>query len=132
MKYEKAPEIEKKAMEIIDKLSLNHIDKNNISCIKSYGSKSNAIARCHGLGKVMQLGLERKAFYTLEFISEKFDRKSEKERVKIILHELLHIPNNFGGGFKHHNYVNDERVDQMYEKLIEKNTDISEMQKRLI
>ncbi|MFW6312172.1 MAG: putative metallopeptidase [Nanoarchaeota archaeon] len=117
MKYEKAPEIEKEARRIIEKLDLKHIDKENISCIRSYGSKSNAIARCHGLGKAMQLGLDRKAFYTLEFISEKFDKQDEKDKIKTIIHELLHIPNNFGGGFKHHNYVNKKRVNKMYKKL---------------
>lgn len=116
MRYEKAEDIKKEAERIIDKLDLNHIDKNNIECIRSFGSKGRAIARCHGLGKAMQLGLGRKAFYVLEFL-ERFDKQSKEERIKTIIHELLHIPNNFGGGFKYHNFVNKKRVEKMYRKL---------------
>mgnify|MGYP006284847337 CR=1 FL=1 len=130
MKYEDAPEIEEKAKEIIEKLELNHIDTNNIACIRSFGSKSNAIARCHGLGKVMQKGLNRKAFYTLEFISEKFDKQPEEDKIKTIIHELLHIPFNFGGGFKHHNYVKKQRVEKMYRKL-KKTKRLEKRQKKL-
>ncbi len=121
MRYEKDLEIDLKAREIINKLDLNHIDIKNVSCIRSFGSKSNAIARCHGLSKAMQLALGRKAFYVLEFISERFDKMNEEEKTKTIIHELLHIPFNFGGGFKHHNYVKKSRVEKMYKKFKDEN-----------
>jgi len=118
MRYEKAVDLQLKAIEIVRTLELKHVDIENVSCIRSYGSKARrVIARCHGLGKVMQLGLGRKAFYVLEFISERFDKQSEEEKLKTIIHELLHIPNNFGGGFKHHNYVNSSRVNKLYKKF---------------
>lgn len=117
MKYEKAPEIEEKAREIIEKLELKHIDIDNIACIRSFGSKSSAIARCHALGKVMQKAMKRKAFYTLEFISKRFDRLSEEDKIKTIIHELMHIPKCFGGGFKHHNVVNERTINQLYNKF---------------
>ncbi len=119
MKYEQALDIEKKAREIIDKLNMNHIDINNIFCMRSYGSKARGvIARCHGLGKVMQLGLKRKAFYVLEFISKRYDKQSEEDKIKTIIHELMHIPYNFGGGFKHHNYVTEKNVNKLYKKYL--------------
>jgi len=119
MKYEPAPEIEQKAKEIIEKLNLKHIDIDNIACIRSFGSKSRAIARCHALGKVMQKAMRRKAFYTLEFISERFDSLSEEDKIKTIIHELLHIPKSFGGGFKHHNYVTEKTVNKFYNQYKE-------------
>jgi len=118
MIYEPAPEIEQKAREIIEKLELSHIDIENIACIRSFGSKSRAIARCHALGKVMQKAMKRKAFYTLEFISERFDKMSEEDKIKTIIHELLHIPKSFGGGFKHHNYVKEKTVNKFYEQFV--------------
>lgn len=66
----------------------------------------------------MQLGLGRDAFYVLEFISEKFDKMSQEDKIKTIIHELMHIPHNFGGGFKHHDYVTRKNVDLLYNKFI--------------
>ena len=117
MKYEKAPDIEEKTLEIIEKLKMYYIKKEHISCIRSYGSRSNAIARCHALNKVMQKAMERKGFYVLEFISEEFDKLSEDEKVKIMIHELMHIPKTFGGGFRHHDYVNKRNVERMFQEF---------------
>lgn len=118
MKYEFSPEIQEKSKQIIEKLKLEHIQKENIACIKSFGSKSRAIARCHALGKIMQKALQRKAFYVLEFISERFDKMNEEDKIKTIIHELMHIPNCFGGGFKHHDYVTEKNINKLYEKYI--------------
>jgi len=120
MRYEKADDIENLAREIILKLNLFHIDISSISCVRSWGSRARGVvARCHGLGKVMQLGLGRKAFYVLEFISERFDKLSEEDKIKTVIHELMHIPKNFGGGFKHHNFVTEKAVNKLYKKFIE-------------
>ena len=121
MKYEPASDIEQKAKEIIEKLELSHIDSENIACIRSYGSKSRGvIARCHALGKVMQKAMKRKAFYTLEFISKRFDKMSEEDKIKTIIHELMHIPKTFGGGFKHHNYVTERNINFLYKRFLER------------
>jgi len=122
MKYESAPEIKEKAKEIIEKLNLNHIRIDDIECIKSYGTSTRGtIARCHALGKVMQKALKRKAFYVLEFISERFDLLDEKDKIKTVIHELMHIPNCFGGGFKHHNYVTERNVNKLYQEFMKIN-----------
>jgi len=68
----------------------------------------------------MQIGMGRKkGFYLVEVISEKFDKLSAKEQTKIIIHELMHIPKAFGGGFIHHNKVHDKSVKEIYEKYCE-------------
>lgn len=119
MKYEIDLEIKQQAEDIVRKLNFNHVKLNDVVCIKSYGSKTRGtIARCHGLGKVMQKALGRKGFYVLEFLSERFDKMSEEDKTKTIIHELLHIPNTFGGGFKHHNYVTDREVEKMFRRYM--------------
>jgi len=120
MKYSYAPEIKEIAKEIISLLKMHHIKIDDVECIRSHGSKSRAIARCHGLVKVMQLGLNRDAFYVLEFIHEKFDFLHEQDKIKTIIHELMHIPHNFGGGFKHHDYVTTKNVNILYEEFIKR------------
>ena len=63
----------------------------------------------------MQIGMGRKkGFYLIEVISEKFDKLSVDEQLKVIIHELMHIPKSFGGGFIHHNKVHEASVDHVY------------------
>jgi predicted metallopeptidase len=57
-----------------------------------------------------------KAFYVLEFISERFDKLNDDEKEKTIIHELMHIPKNFGGGFRHHDHVSRENVESMQKR----------------
>ncbi|MEM4230404.1 MAG: putative metallopeptidase [Candidatus Pacearchaeota archaeon] len=116
MKYQIANDLKQKAIDIINKLNFIHIKSENFECLRSRGtSTKGVIARCHGLNKVMQLSLKRKAFYVLEFISERFDKLSEEEQIKVIIHELLHIPKSFGGGFRHHDFVNKRNIERLYE-----------------
>jgi len=116
IKYHKAEDIKQIAEEIITKLKWNHILLEHVAFIRSTGSKARqTIARCHALGKAMQIGMDRtKGFYLIEVISEKFDKLPTDEQTKVIIHELMHIPKSFGGGFIHHNKVHDVSVEHTY------------------
>ncbi|MEM2956598.1 MAG: putative metallopeptidase [Candidatus Pacearchaeota archaeon] len=119
MKYYPAFDIELKAKQIIKILEMKNIKEDRIAFFKSKGSNARGvIARCHGLSKIQQLGLKTEPFYIIEMISEKFDKLSEEEKIKTIIHELMHIPNNFGGGFRHHNFVNKKSVESLYKRFI--------------
>ncbi|HJZ18877.1 MAG TPA: putative metallopeptidase [Candidatus Nanoarchaeia archaeon] len=116
MKYEPAPDLQNIADEI-SMLLFPHIIIERVKCFRSYGSSSKGtIARCHALGKLMQRAIGIKAHYALEFLSERFEKLDEKEKLKTIIHELMHIPKSFGGGFKHHDYVCDKNINFFYEK----------------
>ncbi len=124
MKYEFADDLQKTAEEISVML-FPHVDLKNIKCYRSYGTSSRGtIARCHALNKIMQKAIGIKAIYVLEFLTERFDRMSEEEKLKVIIHELMHIPKTFGGGFKFHDFVTERNVNkyyQEYRKLKNKN-----------
>ncbi len=110
MRYEFSPELQSKAEEI-SKILFSHVQIENIKCFKSYGTSSRrTIARCHALGKLMQKAIGIKAVYALEFLSERFDKLDDEEKIKVIIHELMHIPKTFGGGFKHHDVVTEKNV----------------------
>lgn len=117
MKYEFDQDLQKIAEEISN-LLFPHIIVERVKCFRSYGSSSKyTIARCHALGKIMQKTLDTKAHYALEFISENFDKLDNKEKLKTIIHELMHIPKTFGGGFKHHDFVCDKNINFFYQKF---------------
>ena len=119
IKYHSAPDVEERMKDLITKLEMNHIDLTRVSCLRSTGSSSRrTIARCHGMPKVLQLGMKSKPFYVIEVISEHFDKLSQEDQIQTIIHELMHIPKSFGGGFKFHNVVNDKNVNIMYEHYV--------------
>lgn len=121
MKYQFDFEIQKIAEDICSKM-FPYVNVSRIRCFKSYGTSSKrVIARCHALGKLMQSALGIKAVYVLEFLSERYDKLSNEEKIKTIIHELMHIPKTFGGGFKHHDFVTDKNVNKMYKEYMKKN-----------
>ncbi len=113
--YSKAPDVEQEVVDITRRLELNHIDLSRVVCIRSFGSKSRrTLARCHTLSRIVQKSLDIGAHYIIEVIAEQFDRLPQEEKTKTLIHELLHIPKTFGGGFKHHDFVNHKNVEKLY------------------
>ena len=119
MKYEYAEDLKKRAEEIVRLLGLNYIDMSRVEFIRGYGSSARrTIARCHALGKLMQKAMKTKAFYAIEFL-DRFEKMSMEEQDKVIIHELIHIPKSFGGGFRQHDFVCEENVELLHEKFME-------------
>lgn len=121
IKYHQAPDVKRRAEKIVRYLEWNHVFLDNVAFLRSTGSKARyTVARCHALGKAMQIGMGlKKGFYLIEVISEKFDKMSHEEQTKIIIHELMHIPKSFGGGFIHHDKVHEKSVKDVYRKYCE-------------
>lgn len=121
MRYSFSVPWTEKAREIAQLLGFEHICLERIACVESRGTKTRrVIARIHTLGKVMQLGTQQKPFYVIELITERFGRQSWEDKVKTIIHELLHIPKGFGGGFRHHRpHVNMATVEKAFKSLLD-------------
>ena len=97
---------------------MTHVDLNKVACIRSRGSGTrNIIARCHGLSKIMQMAMNTDAYYAIEVISERFDKMSDDDQTKTLIHELMHIPKNFGGGFRQHDFVKRSNVEVLFKQL---------------
>ena len=106
--------------DIAKTLGMEHVRLSGVYAVRSRGSGSRGtLARCHALSKIWQLALGIKAVYIIEILSEKFDKMPRSEQDKVLIHELLHIPLSFGGGFKHHDFVNDKSVEKIYKKYLE-------------
>lgn len=119
IKYNEAPEIKKQVDRIAKELELFHVVPQFVYCVRSRGSKAKrTIARIHGLGRLWQDVLNVPPSYTIEVISEIFDKMSPVEKEKTLIHELLHIPGGFSGGFRpHKGYVERQIVEELYQKL---------------
>ncbi|MEM2124835.1 MAG: putative metallopeptidase [Candidatus Methanosuratincola sp.] len=114
--YCPAHDLEVIVREVVQKAGMKHIDPDRVLCFRSRGSKSKRIiARCYSLPKIWQMGLDTPAHYIIEVISEHFDRLSREEKVKVVIHELLHIPKTFGGGLRpHRGYVTNRAINEIY------------------
>ena len=119
IKYCEAPEIKKQVDQIAEELELFHIVPQFVYCVRSRGSKAKrTIARIHGLGRLWQDVLNAPPSYTIEVISEIYDKMSSVEKEKTLIHELLHIPGGFSGGFRpHKGYVERRIVEDLYCRL---------------
>ena len=118
-KYIEAPDVKKRVDEIIDRLGLSYIRKQHVFCIRSIGSRSaRTVARIHGLGRIWQKTLNLPPTYIIEVISERYDRLSEEKKDKTLIHELLHIPKGFKGGFRpHKGYITRGKIESLYREL---------------
>ncbi len=124
IRYSAAPELEASVKEIVNHLGLTHVDPDRVRCVRSRGSKAyRTIARIHGLPRIWQYAFDSKPHYVIEVISECFDSLSPVDKEKTLIHELLHVPASFGGGFRHHgDWVNRQRVERVYKMLQESRT----------
>lgn len=118
--YSEARDVKDLTARIVAQLGFDHVNVNGIHCYRSINSKSKrTVARIHNLSKVWQKALDKPANYLIEVISERYDKLSREEKEKVIIHELLHIPKGFSGGFRpHKGYITSRKIDALYEKLV--------------
>ena len=121
IEYFPAPDVMERIEEIVELLRFDHVDLKNTHCVRSRGSQARrTIARIHGRGRIWQaVGFE--PAYVIEIIAERFDGLSRDDQDRTLIHELLHIPHGFRGGFRHHKgYVNAETVETWYRRYRQK------------
>jgi len=121
IKYADAPDIKKRVDEIASCLDFFHVTPQFVHCVRSRGSKGErTLARIHGLGKIWQEVLYLPPSYVIEVISECYDKLSDADKERTLIHELLHIPSGFSGGFRpHKGYINDQIVERLHKTLQE-------------
>ncbi|MCW4048253.1 MAG: putative metallopeptidase [Candidatus Bathyarchaeota archaeon] len=118
IQYYNAPDIKDRLLEIIEVLKFEHVDMDRVYCVRSRGSQAKrTIARIHGLGRIWQEAMSMQPTYIIEVIHEQFDYYPPDAQDRTLIHELMHIPRGFKGGFRHHkNHVNSENVDTWHKR----------------
>ena len=119
--YARAPDVEERAKKIVELVHLDHLDKSRLYFYRSKGTKSRHVqARIHGLGRIWFDALAMEPRYIIEVISEEFDKLGVEEKDKVIIHELMHIPKGFSGGFvPHRGKINRRTVEAMFKRYAE-------------
>lgn len=97
-----ASDVKKRTLSLISKLGLNHITKSRIFFFRSTDAKTRAIARIWGFSHIWQKALRQSPAYIIEVISERYDGLDDREKDKVLLHEITHIPKNFSGSLMPH------------------------------
>lgn len=102
MRLEKASDVKLTIKEILKKISFPQVKLNQIFCLRSFGAKSRARARIWSFPRIWQLVLKEKPYYIIEVLSQHFDKLSPDDKIRVLIHELMHIPKNFSGALVPH------------------------------
>ena len=95
--WKPAPDVKKRLLKLTSSIGLSWVVPSRVYCLRSENAKTRAIARIWGLSRIWQDVLGVTPAYIIEVISEKYDRLTELEKDKVLLHEINHIPRNFSG-----------------------------------
>lgn len=102
MEVEQAPDVTKAMRTILTRTPFDHVKPGQITCMRSKGAKSRAYARIWSFPKIWQRALSLPPHYVIEVLSHRFDKLSEEDKVRTIIHELMHVPKNFSGALVAH------------------------------
>ena len=121
MKYALAPEIKKQIIVLVKELKFDHVKTSQIHCIRSFDAKTRAYARIWGMSKLFHEVAGIEPNYIIEVIAKRFDKLSEREKIKTLIHELMHIPKTFSGALLPHrgryHHINDREVEKIMKDL---------------
>lgn len=115
---EPAPDVDQLIRLVLKRVSLPHIKQTHITGMRSHGATSRAYARIWSFPKIWQQALHLPPHYIIEILSQHFDRLSPDDKVRTIIHELMHIPKNFSGALVPHRgihkKINHGTVEQLF------------------
>lgn len=117
MKYFPAPEIKKQIVMLVKELGFSHVDPRFVHCIRSFDAKTRAYARIWGMAPLFKEVVGIQPNYIIEVNAKRFDKLSEREKMKTLIHELMHIPKTFSGALLPHSgryhSINDREVERI-------------------
>ncbi len=121
MKYTHAPEIKKTVDLLVKRLHFSHIDTSRVHCIRSFDAKTRAYARIWGMSRLFHEVAGIQPNYIIEVIAKRFDKLSERDKIKTLIHELMHIPKTFSGALLSHrgryHRINDREVERILQSM---------------
>ena len=102
MNFTRDPELQALMERIVAAVGMPHVRTDRVFCVRSEGSKSRAVARTWSFPRVFQQCLGVEPAYVIEAISSHWDKLSDDDKERVMIHELLHIPKTFSGALVPH------------------------------
>lgn len=119
VKYRRALKEEEMVKDLVRTLGLNYIDTSRVRVVYSSGAKTKAIARIWAIPRAITTAFHLQPVYVIELVSEMFSKLDENSKIKVLIHELLHIPEKFSGGLRPHGEkVNSRTVNMLYKEYV--------------
>lgn len=119
--YASDPELESLVRDVVYTLRdfFPHVDMDRVKVVVCRNCRSRALARIHYLPTVWRFVLGLRPMYIIEVIERNFNSLTYEEKVKVVIHELLHIPKGFSGGLRPHGrYFDSYVVERLFEEYI--------------
>jgi len=121
MQYKLAPDVKKQINLLIKNLDFKYIKAKNVHCIRSFDAKTRAIARIWGMAKIFHEVVGIEPNYIIEVNAKRFDKMSDRDKIKTLIHELMHIPKTFSGALLSHrgryHRINDWEVEKILKSM---------------
>src|SRR5437773_12039929 len=121
MNYQKAPEVKRQIAQLVKALELRHIKTSHVHCIRSLDAKTRAVARIWGMSRLFKEVAGIEPNYIIEVNAKRFDKLNDREKIKTLIHELMHIPKTFSGALLPHrgryHRINDREVEKILNNL---------------
>jgi predicted metallopeptidase len=117
MKYDLAPDIKVQIDHLVERIEFTHVKKERIFCIRSLDAKTRAIARIWGFSKIFAEVAGLPVTYIIEVNHKRYDKLPDREKTKVLIHELMHIPMTFSGALRSHKGKGFHICDREVEKI---------------
>lgn len=100
--WRQAADVKRDMKQILSILDLPYINPSRIFCYRTSGSKSRSYARIWSFPRIFQDALGIEPAYVIEVLARHYDKLDPEEKIKVLIHELMHIPRNFSGALVPH------------------------------
>lgn len=97
-----APDVTRLMRHVLRRIPFEHVKAAQITCMRSQKATGRAYARIWSFPNIWQKALSLPPHYIIEVLSQHFDKLSDDDKTRTIIHELMHIPKNFSGALVPH------------------------------
>jgi predicted metallopeptidase len=117
MELHRAPDVQKLMRTIVRRVPFEYVRPGQIVCMRSFHAKTRARARIWSFPKIWQMALNEKPWYVIEVVSQYYDRMTMDDKVRVLIHELMHVPKNFSGALVPHRTIHKKINSRTVERL---------------
>lgn len=97
-----APDVEALAKIVVDEGVVGRVDLSRVRFVRSYDAKFHSYARIFGISRPIREALKTNVCYVVEVNAKLYDRLPADEKIRVVIHELTHIPERCDGSLRSH------------------------------